>query len=88
VVLLSGDFDPKFPLPDLVRLLRQCNRRLAIILVSEEPPLPVMRSIRGEGIFYHALKPEGPEDVDEIRAAVESALRNQDVLHQNERRKL
>ena len=36
----------------------------------------MIRKIRAEGIFYHALKPAKPEDTDEIRQAVKCAFEN------------
>jgi len=81
VVLLGSGFDRKMALTDLVRLLKKCNRRLTIILVSDDESLPVIRTIRQEGIFYHALKPHSREDTDEIRAAVECAFNQPDRAH-------
>lgn len=75
VVLLGSDFDKKIDLLELVKLLKKCNRHLAVILVSDEASLPLIRRIRGEGIFYHALRPVTPTDRDEIRLAVECALK-------------
>ena len=74
VVLLGNDFDKKIAAADLIHLLKKCNRRLAVILVSDELPLPIIRKIRVEGIFYHALKPGRSEDHEEIRQAVECAF--------------
>jgi len=78
VVLLGSDFDNKVTSADLIHLLKRCNRRLAIILVSDEASLPVVRKIRKEGIFYHALKPSSPEDKEEIRQVVGCAFANSD----------
>jgi FixJ family two-component response regulator len=75
VVLLGSGSDKKIALSDLVPLLKKCNRGVTIILVSDEEPLPGVRSIRQEGIFYHALKPEGREDTAEILSAVECAFK-------------
>jgi len=75
VVLLGSDFDKKINLPDLVRLLKKCNRQLTIILVSDEQSLPLVRTIREEGIFYHALKPANRNDTEEIRLAVACAFK-------------
>jgi predicted component of type VI protein secretion system len=61
-------------LPDMVRLLKQCNRQLSIILVSDEQSLPLVRTIREEGIFYHALKPADLNDTEELRLAVKCAF--------------
>ena len=46
VVLLGSDFDKKVALTELVRLLKNCNKHLAIILVSNEESLPRIRYIR------------------------------------------
>ena len=78
VVLLGSDFDKKMALTDMVRLLKKCNRHLTIILVSDDETLPVIRTVRQEGIFYHALKPGSAEDTEEIRAAVECAFNQPD----------
>lgn len=75
VVLLGSDFDKKINLLELVRLLKKCNRHLAVILVSDEASLPVVKRIRKEGIFYYAMRPVTPEDTNEIKQAVECALR-------------
>jgi len=74
VVLLGSGCDKKIALADLVPLLKKCNRGVTIILVSDEESLPVVRSIRQEGIFYHALKPTGRDDTEEILTAVECAF--------------
>jgi DNA-binding NtrC family response regulator len=81
VVLLGSGFDNKMALADLVRLLKKCNRHLTIILVSDEETLPAIRTIRQEGIFYHALKPDSPDDTEEIRAAVECAFNQPEKAH-------
>jgi DNA-binding NtrC family response regulator len=73
VVLLGSEFDD-LAAADLIPLLKQCNRDLTIILVSDELSQPAIRKIRAEGIFYHALKPAKPEDTDEIRQAVQCAF--------------
>ena len=74
VVLLGSGCDKKIALADLVPLLKKCNRGVTIILVSDEESLPAFRSIRQEGIFYHALKPTGRDDTEEILTAVECAF--------------
>lgn len=65
VVMLGSDFDKKINLIDLVRFLRKCNRHLAVILVSDEASLPIVKRTRKEGVFYYALRP-----VNEIKQAV------------------
>jgi len=71
VVLLGSDFDKKVNLIDLVRLLKKCNRHLAVILVSDEASLPVVTRIRKEGIIYYALRPVAADDVNEIKQDAE-----------------
>ena len=75
VLLLGSDFDKKIGLPQLLHLLKKCNRHLAVIMVSDEASLPMVRTIRGEGIFYHALRPVTEDDREEIKQAVECALK-------------
>ena len=75
VVLLGSEFD-ELTASDLIPLLKQCNRDLTVIFVSADASLPVMRKLRNEGIFYHALKPVNPEDREEIRQVVRCAFEN------------
>jgi DNA-binding NtrC family response regulator len=73
VVLLGTKFD-ELTAADLIPLLKQCNRNLTIILVAANPSLPLIRKLRNEGIFYHALKPVNAEDREELRQAVQCAF--------------
>ena len=75
VVLLGSEFD-ELAAADLIPLLKKCNRNLTIIFVSADASLPVIRKLRAEGIFYHALKPVNREDREEIRQAVRCAFEN------------
>jgi DNA-binding NtrC family response regulator len=75
VVLLSGSFDEKY-VSKFIPLLKKCNRNLSIILVSDDMPLELLRLIRKEGIFYHALKPAEDESWEEILQAVRCAFEN------------
>ena len=75
VVLLGAKFD-ELAATDFIPLLKQCNRKLTIILVAEDPSLPMIRKLRSEGIFYHAIKPANPEDRDELIQAVQCAFEN------------
>ncbi len=75
VLLLSDEFD-ELTATDLVPLLKKCNRNLTIILVTDNVSPLLIRRLRKEGIFYHALKPLKPEDRDEIRLAVQCAFDN------------
>jgi DNA-binding NtrC family response regulator len=73
VVLLGSEFD-KLKAAEMVPILKQCNRDLTIILISADTSLPLLRKLRNEGIFYHALKPMTGEDKEEIRKVVECAF--------------
>lgn len=73
VVVLDGHYDQQ-NVTRLIPLLKKCNRHLSIILVSDELPLELMRRVRQEGIFYHALRSNTAEDPQEIRTAVHSAF--------------
>jgi len=75
VVLLGSDFDKKINLLELVRLLKKCNRHLAVILVSDESSLPIVKRIRQEGVFYYALRPVTPEDANEVKQVVGCVLK-------------
>ena len=86
MVLLGGVFDEQ-QIAKFVPLLKKCNRNLSIILVSDEMPLELLRRIRKEGIFYHALRPVEGESWDEIRQVVECAFENYQA-RQNTGRKL
>ena len=73
VVLLGSSFDD-MTAADLIPLLKQCNRNVSIILVSDDVSLPLMRKLRREGIFYHARPPVKPEDREELKQAVACAF--------------
>ena len=73
VVLLSTRFDELLA-SEVIPLLKRCNRDLTIILVASEIPLALLRKLRHEGIFYHALKPVQPGDEDELCQAVKCAF--------------
>lgn len=73
VVLLGTELD-EFTSAEIVPLLKQCNRKLMIILIADDAPLPLIRKVRKEGIFYHALRPAEPEDVEEIKQVVKCAM--------------
>jgi len=73
VILLGSGFDD-IPAGDLIPILKRCNRNLTIILISNEVSLPLLRKLRREGIFYHALKPVEGGDKDELLQAVKCAF--------------
>lgn len=74
VIVLAGDYDEQY-IAKLVPLLKKCNRHLSIILVTDEIPINLLRRIRKEGIFYHALSPVGETGREEIHQAVSCAFR-------------
>jgi DNA-binding NtrC family response regulator len=59
---------------ELVPLLKKCNQDATIILVSDDQPLPQIRKVRREGIFYHLLRPANSEDGEELCLAVRCAM--------------
>ncbi len=73
-ILLMGTELDELNSAALVPLLKKCNRNLMIILVADDAPLPLIRKMRQEGIFYHALRPDEPEGKEEIRQVVKCAL--------------
>ncbi|WP_052464965.1 response regulator [Geoalkalibacter subterraneus] len=75
VVLLSGDLE-EIPSAELISIIKKCNKNMTIILVSNEQSLPLIRKVRKEGIFYHALKPSSAEDQEELKLAVQCAFAN------------
>lgn len=74
VIILAGDYDEQH-IVKLVPLLKKCNRHLSIILVTEEIPLNLLRRIRKEGIFYHALPPVSEGGREELHQAVSCAFK-------------
>lgn len=75
VVLLGAELG-EFTFVELVPLLKRCNRKLTIVLIADDTPLPLIRKVREEGIFYHALRPSEPEGEEEIRQVVKCAIEN------------
>ena len=73
VVLLGSGFDD-LTAADLIPLLKKCNRDVSIILLANDASLPLLRKMRNEGIFYHALKPVNGADREEIRQVVQCAF--------------
>ena len=83
VVLLSTHFDELLA-SEVIPLLKRCNRDLTIILVASEIPLALLRKLRHEGIFYHALKPVQPGDEEELRQVVKCAFDKTNQHHHSE----
>lgn len=69
VVVLDADRD-HHTFAKLIPLMKKCNRNIAIVLVSTEIPIDLLRRIRKEGIFYHALKNAGEVNIEEVYQAV------------------
>jgi DNA-binding NtrC family response regulator len=75
-VVLLGSKSEEFTATDIIPLLKQCNSKLSIIVVTANASLPQARKLRSEGIFYQALKPVDTEGREEIRQAVKCAFKN------------
>ena len=73
VILLGNEFDGLKAL-EIIPLLKRCNRKLTIILISDEQSPSAILKFRREGIFYHALKPAGADDSEELKQAVRCAF--------------
>lgn len=73
IILLGSQFEEKITAAEVVTLLRECNKELNIILISDEDSPEMLRRIREKGIFYHALTPHSREDNEELRSVVECA---------------
>ncbi len=73
VALVGIEFDQLLA-TELIPLLKRFDPDLTVILLSDEESLPLLRRIRGEGIFYHALTPLDEEGARELRLAVDCAL--------------
>jgi DNA-binding NtrC family response regulator len=75
VVVLGSKCDDLMA-ADLVPIMRQCNKNLPIILIAADTSLALLRRLRCEGIFYHALSPTDTAGREEIRQAVHCAFEN------------
>jgi DNA-binding NtrC family response regulator len=73
-VILMGNVLDEVAAIDLIPLLKKCNRYLNIIFVSGNVSLSLVRKLRNEGIFYHALPPTGTTEQEELKQAVKCAL--------------
>jgi len=74
VVVLDGLYD-EHNVAKLVPLLKKCNRNISIILVTDDMPMNLVKKIRQEGIFYHALRPTADDHFVEIQEAVLCAFK-------------
>jgi len=75
VILLGSEFDG-LSAREMIPLLKKCNQNLSIILISNEESPSLIRRLRQEGIFYHALKPVSGDDSEELRQVVHCAFHN------------
>lgn len=78
VILLGNEFDG-FSAAEIIPLLRKCNQKLTIILISDEQSPSAIRRWRRAGIFYQALPPIGNEDSEELKQAVMCACHKCDA---------
>lgn len=74
VVVLDGEYD-EHNVVKLIPLLKKCNRNISIILVTDDMPMNLVRKIRQEGIFYHALRSATGDHHEEIRQVVRCAFK-------------
>jgi len=75
VVVLGSNFD-ELAAADIIPLMKQCNPKLPIILITADTSIGLLRKLRCEGIFYHALRPVDAQGREEIRQAVHCAFEN------------
>ena len=75
VVVLGTRFD-ELTAADIIPLMKQCNKNLPIILNTAVTSIGLLRKLRCEGIFYHALRPVDAQGREEIRQAVRCAFKN------------
>jgi len=75
VVILGGKLGG-LSASELLPVLKKCKSDLKVIIASEESPLPVLRRLRKEGIFYFLMKPVSGEDREEVRQVVQCAFEN------------
>ena len=75
VILLGSEFDGLSAM-EIIPLLKRCNQNLTIILISNVESPALIRRVRKERIFYHALKPVNGDDREEIRQVVQCAFHN------------
>jgi len=73
VVLIGKDFD-EVAATDLIPIMKKCNKELSIIFISSDASLSMLRKLRNDGIFYHALTPEKITEQEELKQVVECAL--------------
>lgn len=73
VVLIGNELD-EVAAADLIPILKRCSRELTIIFVSSDASLSLIRKLRSEGIFYHALPPLEANGQAELKQAVECAF--------------
>ena len=74
IVILGDKFEETISVADVVALMRRCNANLNIILISDNSSLELLRKMREDGIFYHALPPNTIDDYNELLEVVHSAV--------------
>ena len=74
IVILGDRFEETINVADVVALMKRCNQKLKIILISDDSSLELLKKMREDGIFYHAFKPYDKEDNEELISAVQSAI--------------
>lgn len=74
-IIILGDNCDEISALEIVPLIKKCNKRIPIILISSFLPISMLRKIRAHGIFYHARKSFDYDAGQELVEAVRSALR-------------
>jgi DNA-binding NtrC family response regulator len=74
VVIVGGTVEG-VAVAELAPVLKGCASGVQLIVVDEEGPVPALRKLRKEGIFYHLQPPVDAADGAETKQAVACALR-------------
>lgn len=68
----------------LISLIKKLNQKIHIIVMSSDSSLELARKVRGEGIYFYAIK---PLDFAELKIVVHDALKGLGIVHNNMNRK-
>ncbi len=74
IVILGDMFEEEITAPEVVALMRRCNRNLPIILVSDESFLETLHHIRKAGVLSCEQGGHNSKGKKELRHIVESAV--------------
>ena len=71
-ILLLDDEIEEVKACDLVPIFKRINPKIQVIVISSQESVELAKRLRRSGIFYQAMK---PIDLEEVRSAVECALK-------------